>query len=85
MKQTCIIFDPLANIKIISMKKQFVFLLAVIAGIFSSCNNPKQQEEVKTSTPNVIIIVADDLGYSDIAPFGGIFKPQCWISFRKKA
>lgn len=53
------------------MKKQFVFLLTVIAGIFSSCNNPKQQEEVKTYRPNIIIIVADDLGYSDIAPFGG--------------
>ena len=53
------------------MKK--ILALITLAGIgFSSCNSPKQKEkESTTSKPNVIIIVADDLGYSDIAPFGG--------------
>lgn len=40
--------------------------------ILQSCSNSTQQkEESKTSKPNVLIIVADDLGFSDISPFGG--------------
>ncbi len=39
--------------------------------LFASCNQTQRKEESKTSKPNIIIIVADDLGYSDIGPFGG--------------
>ena len=52
-----------------------VLTLMIIAGIgFTSCNQPKQKEESANSKPNILIILADDMGYSDIGPFGAIFK-----------
>ena len=48
-----------------------VVVLIFLAGIgFSSCNK-KGSEQNDRSKPNILIIVADDLGYSDIGPFGG--------------
>jgi arylsulfatase A-like enzyme len=66
------------------MKKvTFLLCLYSIGFLFtiSSCENRKTQEkkEAKTNTdtsanqskPNILLIVVDDLGYSDLSPFGG--------------
>ena len=51
------------------MKLLLFFCLPVLFII--SCNQPVNKVAAKSTKPNIIIIVADDLGYSDIAPFGG--------------
>jgi len=48
------------------MKKLFLLLIVSLA----ACNQ-KQNEEVPAQRPNILLIVADDLGFSDIGPFGG--------------
>ncbi|HSO88857.1 MAG TPA: sulfatase-like hydrolase/transferase [Draconibacterium sp.] len=56
------------------MKNVLTKIEALIVIVFSitisSCNQNKK-EEIKAGKPNVLIIVADDLGYSDITSFGG--------------
>jgi arylsulfatase A-like enzyme len=46
-------------------------MLGVITMTLFSCNQQKSKIESEKVKPNILIIVADDLGYSDIAPFGG--------------
>jgi arylsulfatase A-like enzyme len=55
------------------MRNNILCLLALAFAV--SCNQPQQQQETKkeetSSKPNILLIVADDMGYSDIASFGG--------------
>ena len=39
--------------------------------VFAACNQAGQAGDAQAPRPNILIIVADDLGYSDIEPFGG--------------
>lgn len=54
-----------------SMKNIFFCMLVLI--LVSACNSRQQKKEKEEtqSKPNIILIVADDLGFSDIGPFGG--------------
>lgn len=55
--------------------KQVLFLL-----LFSGCVAMAQQNQ----KPNILIIVADDLGFSDIAPFGGNIQTPVLEKFAKE-
>jgi arylsulfatase len=48
------------------MKK--LLILSLLAA--TACSRPSIEEK-PSSQPNILILVADDLGFSDIAPFGG--------------
>lgn len=50
---------------------RFSLMLIVITAISLGCGQPPEEAEKQTLRPNILLIVADDLGYSDIAPFGG--------------
>jgi arylsulfatase A-like enzyme len=54
-----------------SMKNIILWTLVLI--LVSACNSRQQKNEKNEtqSKPNIILLVADDLGFSDIGPFGG--------------
>ncbi len=60
-------------------------LFVVLAITFFSCNQRKNNEERKNAKPNILFIVADDLGYSDIASFGGNISTPVLTSLSKEA
>ena len=53
---------------------QTLLRLLILLLVTVSCNSPKEKTEPTSNTvskPNILIIVADDMGFSDIGPFGG--------------
>ncbi|MCF6334064.1 MAG: arylsulfatase [Draconibacterium sp.] len=60
----------------LTMKQVFIYLIiitTVIFGTFVLYKYFDQQRSVKTQ-PNIILILGDDIGYSDIGPFGSEIK-----------
>lgn len=49
------------------MRTDFVFVVVAVLILFSSCEKKKAPD----SRPNILLIVADDLGYGDLGCFGG--------------
>lgn len=47
-----------------------ILFLSIIAIGLAGCSQKQKQKELEQQ-PNILLIVADDLGFSDIAPFGG--------------
>jgi len=67
-------FAELFNfMKISIMKSSFsiYFTLVTLLIITTSCQEENKKTEPNNQKPNILLIVADDMGYSDIAPFGG--------------
>jgi arylsulfatase A-like enzyme len=52
------------------MQIKSFYLLAVIVLLTMSCGT-KQLENINHNRPNIVIIMADDLGYSDLGCYGG--------------
>lgn len=49
-----------------------LFALALMSTLpLTGCRSPRSVENAVTRPPNVVIIYCDDMGYADIAPFGG--------------
>src|SRR5215831_10765587 len=60
-----------------------IFLLVVV-----SCNNQSSKEEKETAKnvkPNILLLVADDLGFSDIGAFGGNIQTPVLDKLAKEA
>lgn len=60
-------------------KFSLIFLLGLTA-----CGKI-QRPDVSTIKPNILLIVADDLGFSDIAPFGGNIQTPVLSEFSKES
>ena len=53
------------------MKKIILFIILIEVISLTSCKKIEKREETNSSKPNILLIVADDLGFSDIGCYGG--------------
>ena len=53
------------------MKSSKAIIFLVSGYIFITCCTSKKDIKSNTEKPNIILILSDDMGYSDITPYGG--------------
>ena len=52
------------------MKNRIYLGLVLILSIFISCKNQQTKSKTSDERPNIVLILADDMGYSDLGFFG---------------
>ena len=52
------------------MEKKLLIYMGVGASVLTGCASSKAKRSAEDKTPNVILLVADDIGYGDLSPYG---------------
>lgn len=52
------------------MEKKLLIYMSVGASVLTGCASSKAKRSAEDKTPNVILLVADDIGYGDLSPYG---------------
>ena len=64
--------------------KTFVLILTVICFVFAGCQPVKKLSKKHAERPNIILIMSDDMGYSDIGCYGGVINTPNLDNLAKK-